>query len=339
MSIIDNFPAAGNLKVYQGYSFMTSRHSYNTMQLRILYRIIEFAQSEIEGLMLRDNRCKLNRNLRDVTLAMPVSCILDKGSHHHGDVHKAFIDIQRDIIQIVEDDGNKWRSASLLGNVSITKGSGLVVFTVPKFIWDRILDFTHGFRCVELKVVLNLRLPSSVRLYQLISGQDSPITYPLDWLKSYFGVSDKYAQPTDFMRKILVPAIQELRERAPWACTYTPTRTGRKYTHITLKPYHIDANEDADLYKNSLLATLSTSNILPYECYRYMRYNMEFSNKELNANKELLDNARKLIPDLASFLSNLQARRRLDDGRMLGKGWVINAIKSEVRKFQTSGRS
>lgn len=323
------YPSKKNRSLFEGYVFSFSRSKFNLVQMRVLFRIVEYAQAEIEGLVIAQNLCRISHNLRDVTISLPTSSLLSEGSKHYEQVARAVKAMQGNVMEYFDSEQKVWHSGSIVENVEISQGSGRIVFSVPNWIWDSLLDFSRGFRKLELSVVMSMRSANTMKMYQLLAGQRSPIEYRIDWLKSYFGVADKYSQPTDFIKKIIQPAQAEMDKMCPVGFEYVPMRNGRKFETILFKPFSQEEYIDKNLERQNLLARIPAS-LLSAEGWKYMRYNMGFEVAELAANKKLLDGLAHNCQNLLELLSSIEGRRRGKDGSIKGKGWVIAALKSEL---------
>lgn len=334
----NTFPSNENKNLFEGFVFSFNRNKFNLVQMRILFRIVEYAQAEIEGLVISQNLCQISHNLRDVTISLPSSSVMSEGSKHYEQVSKAIKSMQGNVLEYYNDSDKVWHSGSIVENVEISRGTGRIVFSVPNWIWDSILNFSRGFRKLELSVIMSMKSANSMKMYQLLAGQKSPIQYRIDWLKSYFGVSDKYSQPTDFIKKIIIPAQKELAKTCPVGFDFVPIRVGRKFEQLLFKPFAQEQFKDKNLERMSLLAQIPAS-MLANEAWRYMRYNMGFEVPELSANKKLLDDLSHNVPNLIDLLSSIEGRRRGKDGSVKGKGWVIAALKSELVNALKKNRS
>ena len=311
--------------VYCGFRFLLSRHTYNVIQLRVLYSIIRYAQSELQGVTLRENMCKIEYSLRDVVITTTAREYLDEKSHHYEDVHNAIMDMQHDVI--VYNDGRITRSTTLLQNVEIHKGSGRIIYSVANWVWGQILDFAQGYKRIDYDLVMSLRLRNSILLLQLISGNKKSLHYPVEWLKQYFGVADRYSKTSDFFIKVLRPAAAELNDTKRLALSITPDYQGGR----SIAAYQIKVDQLPD--RAQLLGALSPRDLSGDSVYYYMRYSLGYTHDELKRNKALLDDAAHLLHAFLGLLVDLKDRAAKGfGGQRMGKGWIINAIKGEVCK-------
>lgn len=66
-----------NKDILQSYILTTAKYDYSVYEKRILYRLVEIAQSEIEGLKFRDDCRKVEHDLFGlVSITLPISSIL-----------------------------------------------------------------------------------------------------------------------------------------------------------------------------------------------------------------------------------------------------------------------
>lgn len=61
---------------------------------------------------------------------------------------------------------------------------GWVRFEIQPEIYNAVLNFSKGFRKYELKTAMEFTSQYSMRFYELMSGQQTPLTYTIEDLKS-----------------------------------------------------------------------------------------------------------------------------------------------------------
>lgn len=331
-------PSKANRHVIQSYIFSSARSRFNIIQMRILYRLVEFAQCEIEGILIKNNMCKMEHNLRHVDISLPISSVLPDGAKHYERARDSLKAMQDEKIELYDSETRTWRCAPVVYNITLADRKGVLEFSVADFVWDSLLDFTHGYRQLELLTVLSLHSPNSMKMYALIAGLKNPMFFSFERIREIFGVQGKYVESYDIIKRILKPCKEELDKSCPFGYEFKPVREGRKFTGVTIFPYAIDENTDKNLQRKQLMAKVPSS-LLYGEIYRYLRYNLYFDAKEINANKELLKDCSEHMPNVIDFLSRLQARYRNVDGSFKSKGWIIGALKSELHLVTHRGSS
>ena len=177
----------GNRNVIQSYILTTAKYQFTINEKRILYRLIERAQEEIEGVKIKDHLCKMQKNLWSVTMEMPITAILgaisteEQRNTNYEEVKKAARSLGKKFVEW--DDGKTWQGTALIYNVKITKGNGMMRFDVSDWVWGMMLDFSKGFRKYELVTAMKLKSPYTMRFYELMSGQKKPYFVTVDELR------------------------------------------------------------------------------------------------------------------------------------------------------------
>lgn len=330
MKEIEFIPSDCNKFLAQSYIFSNLRMKLTSMQARILVRLVEVAQCEIAGKRIADNMTRWEHSLNHVLLHFPIKSLLPDGSKHYEDVQDAVKGLMNNVCEYYDSKVGRWYAAALICNARHIKGEVHIHVCVADFVWDLILDFSKGFRRYELEKALSLRCPAALRMYMLLSQQSKPISWRVHDLKALFGVADKYPQTTDFVRKVLLPASRELAEKCPVTFEWSYIKRGRAIVGITIKPIDQPILADADLKFRASMAKFPVKVGIP-EVYDYLVRAFGFDKAELQANKVLLVHFAEKCPDPVGFLGDLATRvmrRRVRPG----KGYIINAIKSETFK-------
>lgn len=331
-------PSRVNRHVIQSYIFSNARSRFNIVQMRILYRLVEFAQCELEGLLIKNNMCRIEHSLRHVDITLPITSVLPEGNKHYEQVRSAVKQMMKEECEFYDSESRTWHASPVIYNVSMADRKGVIEFSVADFVWDSLLDFTYGYRQFELLTVLNLHSVNSMKMYTLISGQKYPISYDFEKLKGMFGVEGKYSQSSDIIKRIIKPAQEELEKSCPWGFDFKPIKRGRANVGVTFFPHEIERNKDQNLVRKQLLAQVSAP-LLAGSLYSYMRYNLGFAPKELAPHKALLEDLAKYVPNALDIMASLKTRRYNQDGSMKGKGWVINALKMELEQVTRHERT
>jgi hypothetical protein len=90
---------------------------------------------------------------------------------------------------------------------------------------------------------------------------------------------------------------------------------------------------DPELERVRLTAKVSVGIISPMVAM-YMKQQMGIPADSLKPHKDLLMKACRLLPDILGTLAGIQGRRRKPDGSVMGVGWVIQAIRGEVKQAE-----
>lgn len=321
-----------NKQVFQSYVLTAAKYDFTAYEKRIMYRLIEMAQKEIDGVKLKDNLRKITPVYLGVEVVMPVSDILkDEKDENYNIAKKAFKRLADKHIEYEDDE--IWQYTPIITDPKITKRNGLVKFYVVHDIWKCILNFTKGFKKYELVTAMKFKSVYAMRFYELMSGQTAPLYVPLegpDGLRERFCLQNKYKLTADFRRKVIDAAKQELDDSSPYSFVAKEEKEGRKVIGWTLYPIFFENREDLVLQEQVRMAKVTARLQLGNNVYDYLKFSFDFKSDEINKNKKTLIEGQNRIPDFMEFLGELKKGARLAENP---KGYVIGAIKRKLKEI------
>ena len=331
-----------NKDLVQSFKMTTIRNSFGVYGQRTIIRLVEASQYLLEGKQIGE--CityDIDKSLwGEVRVKMPITAILPKGDEsNHLEAKKQLKKLVSLPLEYESPNGD-WVATTLISKVVFSKATGEAALTIQPEIWEAILDFSKGFRRFELNKALELKSAYSLRLYQLLSGQESPLNYSLVKLKKMLGVEKKYPRPADFIKRVVIPAKEELDAVAPYSFDYRPileSKTGRGkagIVGITFIPYFQPKNRDIDLEEKQDFNTLKRRYpgvvSIPLSVENYMIHTLGFTKTGIENNKELILQGYQHIQDFETkFL------RKLATGARKAKnpqGYIIRAIRGELKE-------
>ena len=322
-----------NKEILQSYILTTAKYDFSVYEKRILYRLVELNQHLIEGQKLNDKIVLDNNQAGDISYTLPISLFLkDDDKNNHKEVKKALESLKRKELTYQDDD--TWASLTIIANPKISRYKETVTFTVDKMINDAFLDFSKGFKKYELKTAMEFESVYSMRFYELLSNQKTPINYSVEYLKEMFSLSDKYKLTADFIRYVIEPAKKELDKCSPYTFHYEKIKTGRKITGIRFIPIHQAQFEDESLKKQKAMKQMSNRWFIPKNIEDYLKYNYEFTDKELNNNLSLFESLYNHLyeEELLDFLVELKAQSVLYEIKNL-KAYLIGSLKHKAEQI------
>jgi plasmid replication initiation protein len=190
-----------------------------------------------------------------------------------------------------------------------------------------MLDFSKGFKKYELETAMQFDSIYSMRFYELLSGQKSPLTFEVEHLKEMFQVQGKYAQINDFFKRVIDPAKKELDAKSPYSFDVKMNRTGKKITSFTFLPVYRAENRDSDLARRDLQKQVQPSWDLEKNVLECLKTAFLFSSAEIKQNMDLFKRAQFEMDDFMAFMSQVKPRANRADNP---KGYLINAIRKEL---------
>lgn len=321
-----------NKTLIESYKFATLRDDCGIYAQRTLLRLVEAAQMWIEGLDFRSGKdIKRIEPMEKITeIVMPISAILPEGDKtNHGHAKKALKALQQKNFEY--EIGDKWISFNFFSRVEFDQKKGDVLLQIQPELWRAFMDFSKGFRRFELEKAMSFTTAYSLRIYQLISGQTSPISYDLTELKKMLGIADKYPRPADFIKRVIIPAKQELDKISPYSFTFREILEkkggkGRgKISGITFFPYEIRENADPKLVNQGVINQYQAGTFLTRDTINLLKEKLSFTEKMIKNNMQLLTKANKGM-DLAGFIRRITPKATRAKNP---QGYFINALKSE----------
>lgn len=341
MKIIELKIMEHNKDLVQSFKMTTIRNSFGLYGQRTITRLVEASQYLLEGKSIGD--CvtyHVEKSLwGDVRVKMPISAILRKGDEaNHPEAKRQLKKLVGLPLEYEAPNGD-WICTTLISKVIFSKSTGEATLTIQPEIWEAILDFSKGFRRFEIEKALDLRSAYSMRLYQLISGQERPLSYNLVALKKMLGVEKKYARPADFIKRVIQPAKEELDKVSPYTFDFKPVtekksaRGKETITGITFIPYFQPKNRDQELEQKQDFGKLKRKYpgvvSLPKSLENYLTHTAGFTMTGIKNNSELLLQAINHITDFEEVvLRNIVGRSREAKNP---QGYIIKAIKSELK--------
>ncbi len=325
-----------NKELIQSYILTTAKYDYSVYEKRILYRIVEQLQLLIEGKTLDKNYSMQEIPHEDIKLfkfTFPFSAFKkNEEDKNHAQIKKALLSLEKKGFEY--EDSEVWETINILYLPKVFKNKEYIGFTLREEIIQAFLDFSKGFKKYELKTAMEFESVYSMRFYELLSNQKTPINYSIDTLKEMFQIENKYKLTADFLRYVIEPAKKELDKCSPYTFHYETIKTGRKITSIRFIPIHQPQFEDESLKKQKAMKQMSNRWFIPKNIEDYLKYNYEFTDKELNNNLSLFESLYNHLSEeeLLDFLVELKAQSVLYEIKNI-KAYLIGSLKKKAEQL------
>lgn len=342
-------------EIIESYMFATSKRSFSIYSERLLLKIVELAQCQLAGANFRDGtdlgQVSIN-GLGDALVEIPIRSLLSGDNYtNYTQAKEAIMELMRSPSfierpkirggkQVYGADGKpeyEMVGFQILNNCEVNVKPGVAVLSVNSRTWQSILDFSKGFRKFDLNAALKLKKSCSLRLFNLLSNQEYPITYSIAKLREMWSLEDKYSDNGDFIRRTIDPAKRELDEKAPWSFEYTKNysdcaeenrgrRGKRAITSITFIP----VRKLTAMSSSTLAKKVSTPmDYMDSETYNLLLYKFEFTVQGLKNNILSFEAAHRVGVDLNEFLRSI-APRALRASNIAG--YVIKALNRHLEE-------
>jgi len=312
-------------EVVQSYIATTAMYDFNVYEKRVLYNLVKLAQSQLEGIRLADNLYRIDHQYGELLrIELPISDFLvSREDKHHARVKEALQSLHRKTFSY--RDAQVWECFSIIANPKIELRSSKVSFFVNTKVWDVLLDFSKGFSRYDLEVAFALESPYSMRFYEMLCGQESPINFPIDMLRKEFQLEGKYPMTKDFIKRVIVSAQQELNEKSPVTFTFQPVKDGRKISQVVFFPVRQPKKETPKAELHRITRKYGYSCCLNRQERDYL-YQIGFTESGIRNNLDLFMKCQKVM-DLPLELALILGKSRTKTNPC---GWCVRTLKGKL---------
>lgn len=227
-----------------------------------------------------------------------------------------------------------WQISVLFTSIGLRTEDGEVDVRINDDMWEIFVEISKGFKKYQLKTAMQFSSAHALRLYQLLSGNKEPITYPIENLKKIFAIEKRYNKATDFVNRCIAKPIEEINEKAEFSVTYTPIYKsygkGRPRIDAIQFTNHRKASTGSN---NKEIVRKYGLSMLPDALKIKLMESYDFTKQGIKANAQLLQEAYTLMeePTLMEFLDTKRAKAMKAKNP---QGWIINAIAGELETLR-----
>lgn len=310
-----------NKDVIQSYIMTTAKYDFSVDEKRILLRLVETWQHLLEGKKLSG---RIDKTLfGHYELEFPISYFVAEGQTNYNRVKDALRALNEKKFEY--EDDKEWSIIRII-EIPYIERREKVKFTLNSKIVDCFLNFTKGYRKFELETSLMFASIYSMRFYELLSGQKSPLIYTIETLKEMFQIEDKYKRAPDFVKYVIDQAKKELDEKSPYSFEYSIIKQGRQFHAIKFYPITIPKNRNTELEKKELVKQVHLSGFLERTERAYLK-DLGFSDRQIKNNLDVFLQAKKEL----DFLYELSLFKGKAREKKNPQGYVINALKGKLK--------
>lgn len=356
-------PFTKGTEVLESYLFATSSRSLSIYSERLLLELVRLAQVQLAGANFRDGtdigQISIGQ-LGEVQVEVPIRNIIGEGNTNYTQAKRAIVELMRSPYfaerqkvrggkVVIGSDGKpeyEFVGFQLLNSCEVNVKPGMAVIEVNKETWRLFLDFSKGFKRVELETARLFKLPASLRLFSLLSNQKEAITYSVEELRRMWGFDEKdpktgeyvkYRDTSSFIKRVIEPARLEMEEKSPWSFTYrcnysessevNSGRRGRKaITSITFfTERRVGLLSSADLISEAG----GPLSVLDNATYNVLVNKLGFSSLGVRNNIVLFAAAKKVGLDLFTFLYEVAPKALRANNPA---GYVIKSLETRLKE-------
>lgn len=307
------------MELIQSFLLSVTRVKLSIYEQRIITRIVEHGQQQLQGISYSQLKY-IENPYGNETVTVTIRDILTEGTKDYEKVIKACKALMNRTFEFWDPDRKVYYTDTVIHNVIHVEGSGQVSFMVSRVFFEVMYNFTKGYKNYDLENALTLPTPTAVRLYVLMNNQTRPLQWTIEQLKNMFGVSDKYKQTADFIKKVIEPARKAICDNHCNGFTYSRVYEGNKVKAITFFPLKTREEERTDTPKEELAVITAVKMYLQEYC--------GFTSQEVKNNDTTIRRF-SAVTGCLDTLNIIEHRARKKNG---GKAYIIGAMKGVIKE-------
>lgn len=334
--------------VFTSYIFSTSSRSLSKYGERLLMEVISVAQEYTIDAALGINKLNFAEKYSEkfALIDIPVRNLLNEDdSTNYTKAKEAAVELMKIYhtveAPVLDENGNpktykdgtpqyQFASYHLLDKVTVNQKPGIVSVKLGEETWSQILDFGKGYTRYNLLTAKKLDDVVAIRLFQLLSNSGEPLSFSLERIKGILGLQNKYVNnPTGFIRRVIDPAEQEIREKCPFEVVHDlsyekaekkgrPSIAGITFRKV-LKPSII--KDPREVLDSRLLYVLVNT--------------FHFDDRGLRSNLKLFLDLKEAGHDILAFLSRIEGQAQQANSP---QAYVIKSLQNLLGGNKPAGK-
>ncbi|GMO37992.1 MAG: hypothetical protein Pg6B_10100 [Candidatus Azobacteroides pseudotrichonymphae] len=237
------------IEFIQSYLLSASKHHFSDDEKCVLHRLVECFQLDKEGQykegQYKDFLIKQSTN-GDVEIALSL-----KEGEDPMQIKKALENLQKRTIPY-ENEG-VCTTMNLLVKPKIFQFNRTVTLRLHQEVYEALLNLPHNYQKQELEAVMTFRSIYTRRFYDLLKGQNEPIHYSIESIRTLLELGDKYKKTHDFLKRVVEQARKELDQQGTFSFTYqleyekkqvNPRAGKKKVIGIIITPVYLPEQMD-----------------------------------------------------------------------------------------------
>ena len=257
--------------------FDTLAQISDIFQMRLLYWVLVKAQQSIGQCDMKLGSLNLSHALEVAEIDLPANFITTDKAHFREHIRRAFELQNKDFITQYEGQPVEIKAIAFPRLYKREK-QWRIRYYVHRSLWLALLDFSRGWRNLNLSTLQNIKRPTTVLIYFIIAGQSSAKTYNLVQFRNYLKLSDSYNKKSNFIDRILKPAQQELQNAdTNFTFRFQNAKRGTDEEQIIIEP-HAQVAERSEAHT---VAADEMQHDLPSEVRDYLVFNCGATPKDI----------------------------------------------------------
>lgn len=242
---------------------------------------------------------------------------------HYDEIRKAFKSYNLKHLYALAPNGVDWIDvppfAMTLSNI---KDGKIYTKTLPE-VWNLFVNAGGSYNRINAVAAYRLSSRYALRIYEMFSGLDKPLTMMTPTLKECFCHENRYKNNKDFLKRVIYRSISDLAAEG----IVIPIEVNKEGNHKTAPVKSITFYPDNDNNKQKLIVAARKYGLRQYlgeketACLLHV-----FEEKEIINNLDLFLYVKwRSQVDLCKKIEELSSKSA---GKDNPKGWIISVLKS-----------
>lgn len=331
-------------QVIESYKLTAIRSSMGIYAQRILLRIVEGVQNEMNGLSFKNGRDIRKINVKTETnlwgekeFIIPLRLIMGASKNVTSQLKDQIKELFK--VGFEYEDDKVWKYSAMFTTAEIMKGTECLRIGVRAQVWEALMDFSKGFRKFSIEQAVSFKSTYSLRFYKLISLQKKPLQISIKELRKMFGLEKVYPDTRDFIRKTIEVAKKELDACSPYTFDFErgyadKQKIGRKaVTSIIFIPKY-QAQFDSEAAQEEQLIKLypEETAVLSRKAETWLMKNFKFTKAELDRNRKVFEAAIKNLKSDFVPLVNRIWKSAQEVKPQKPQGYLVGSLKTALKE-------
>lgn len=202
------------IKILQPMQITKLRYDYTLTEKNIFMKIVEKSQLFLSGKDMGEGSSIVMHTdeltgYEYPTLVIPIKEVAR--SNNYDQVREGLHRLITTTFGLPPENGWDYHEIVLFNEVFSGKEKGKIQITLSSNMWHIMKNY-NVYKIIDTGVATRFKSVYAVRLYELLAGNKTAITYKIEHLKLMFKLENKYKNNKDFMKSVIIAAQKEMIE-------------------------------------------------------------------------------------------------------------------------------
>ena len=306
--IIDVIDISDKNLVTKSNVLITTRYTLTVQEQRIVLLIISLIQPEDKDLVFYKIPVKKFNEIIGI-----------KGESSYSELKNIVEKLRSRTFSIERNNG--FLTTGWISSADYISGDSHIEIMIDPKLKPYLLNLKQYFTSYKLKNIIKLKSIFSIRIYELLKQFEKikERAFEIDELKEILGIEKKYERYSDFKRKCIIKAQNELKEKTDISFTFSERKKGKKVFEIV---FHIKTKAVNYGQKNGEIEIKLNSN------NEYYNRLTEYFLLSPNQAQEIID--KYPTKHIDETLDYLEEKYKNEEIKNIG-AYTVKAFKENIR--------